>query len=304
MKLAIIGAAGSIGAPTAYRIAMDNLFEEIKMVDIRRDLLKNHVMDMSQAVIEKSDTKVTFAEYDEIGDCDIFINVAAAPAGNVRSRDEWLPANLATLRDIHKELKKVAHNKLFINATNPSDVCTYFHYKQLGWDRGKIIGFCVNDSIRIKWGLHQIMGLDYRKLDCLCIGEHGVKQVPLWGSVTYDGEPLAVPRETREQVVTAINDWTLEYLGVCESRTTGWLSSLGMLELVRAVVKADPAKPIGVTTFLDGEYGETGVCLGVPAIVGPEGVIKIVEWPLDDEEKRQYGEAAEKVRGLIRDAGI
>ncbi len=194
-------------------------------------------------------------------------------------------------------------DKLLINATNPSDVCTYFHYKQLGWDRKKIIGFCVNDSIRIKWGLHQIMGLDYRKLDCLCIGEHGVRQVPLWGSVSYDGEPLAVPREVREEVVRAINDWTLEYLGVCESRTSGWLSALGMLELVRAVVRADPEKPISVTTFLDGEYGETDVCLGVPAIVSPDGVEKIVEWPLDDAEKRQYREAADKVRGLIRDAG-
>lgn len=304
MKLAIIGAAGSIGAPSAYRIAMDNLFEEIKLVDIRRDLLKNHVMDMSQAVIEASDTKVTFAEYDEIGDCDIFMNVAAAPAGNVSSRDEWLAANLETLRDIHRELKKVAHNKVLINATNPSDVCAWFHYKHLGWDRGKIIGFCVNDSIRIKWALRQLMGLDYRKLDCLCIGEHGVKQVPLWGSVTYDGHRLEVPPEIRARAVRAVNDWTADYLTVCAERTSGWLSALGMLELVRGLVKGDPQRPIAVTTPLAGEYGEKDVCLGVPAILSPKGVERIVEWPLDEEEKRQYHEAAEKVRGLIREAGI
>lgn len=303
MKLAIIGAAGSIGAPIAYRIATENLFEEIKMVDIRRDLLKNHVMDMAQAVVEKSDTKVSLAEYDAIGDCDIFVNVAAAPASNVSSRDEWLAGNLKMLEGMHANLKKVVHNKVLINATNPSDVCTYYHYKHLGWDRKKIIGFCVNDSIRIKLGLNQLMGLEYKKLDCLCVGEHGIKQVPLWGSVTYDGEPVNVPLDIREKIMKGIHDWTAEYLTVCEGRTSGWLSSVGMTELVTAVVKGNN-KPIAVTTPLEGEYGQRGVCLGVPAFLSPDGVEEIVEWPLDENEQRQYAEAADKVRGLIKDAGV
>ncbi|MDL2307197.1 hypothetical protein LJC48_04105 [Desulfovibrio sp. OttesenSCG-928-C06] len=303
MKLAIIGAAGSIGAPTAFYTALQNVVDEIKMVDPNKDLLKNHVMDMDQAVIEASNTKVVAADYSDLGDCDIFMIVAAKPAKVAASRDEWLADNLGLLKFIQADIKKYAHNKPIICATNPSDVCTYYLYRELGWDRNKIIGFCVNDGVRVKWALSHLMNLDYKKLDAMCIGEHGIMQVPLWDHVTYDGKPLTIPADIRKAAPEMIENWLQEFLPVASTRTTGWLSAISLASLVRDIAQGSK-RPIAVTTPLDGEYGQKGICLGVPAILGPNGVEKIVELDLAQEQKDQMNAAAAKVRGLIEASGI
>ena len=100
MKRTIIGAAGSIGAPTAFYTALRNVVGEIKMIDPNAKLLKNHVMDMEQAVREKSDTRITAADYSDLGDCDILMITAAKPSSNVKSREEWMTGNLQLLSRI------------------------------------------------------------------------------------------------------------------------------------------------------------------------------------------------------------
>ena len=254
-------------------------------------------------MLQKSDIWMTTAAYSHLGDCDILMITAARPSSNVSSSDEWMTSNLQLLSRIQQDIGKYASNKILISATNPSDVCTYYHYKNLGWDRSKIIGFCVNDSVRVRWALSIVMGLDYKEIDALCIGEHGPKQVPLWDKVTYRGKPLEVPVELREKAYQTIDAWTTEFLTIADARTTGWLSCISLSQLVADIAQGSK-RPISVTTPLDGEYGQKGICLGVPAILGPNGVEKIVEMELSPSESADFQEAATKVRGLLKDAGI
>jgi malate dehydrogenase len=303
MKLAIVGAAGSIGSPTAFYTAQRNIVEEIILIDPNQKLLKNHAMDMEQAVLEVSSTKISIGDYKDLAGVDIIMMSAAQPSSVVTSRNLWLKGNLELLKDITGEIKRHANNKVFIMVTNPVDICTYYVYKELGWDRSKFVGFSVNDSVRVRWALHKTTGLDYKKLDTLCIGEHGSHQVPLFSQVTYAGEPLAISEEVKATTRKAIEDWTAEFLELADARTTGWLCCLTLSDLVAEIVQGSK-KPIVSTTPLEGEYREQDVSLGVPVMLGPEGIREIVSLPVSADELAQFHEAANRVRGLIREAGL
>ncbi|MDR1242210.1 MAG: hypothetical protein LBM00_05440 [Deltaproteobacteria bacterium] len=303
MKLAIVGAAGSIGAPTAFYIAQRNIVDKIVLIDPNQKLLKNHAMDMTQAVLEVSDSEISTGDYKDLAGVDIIILSAAQPAAAVTSRNAWLKGNLELLRDVTGEIKKHVRDKVIIVVTNPVDICTYYVYKQLGWSRNKIVGFNVNDSVRVRWALHKTTGLDYKKLDGLCIGEHGMYQVPLFSQVTYEGKPLAITDEVRAATNKAIHDWTTEFLELADARTTGWLCCITLSDLVADLVKGS-SKPIVSTTPLEGEYRERDICLGVPVMLGPTGIQEIVSLPISAEERMQFHEAAENVRRVIRDAGL
>lgn len=303
MKLAIIGAAGSIGAPTAFYTGLLGVVDEIKMIDPNTKAVKNHVLDMSQAVLARSNTKITVADYPDLGDCDIILLGAAKPQTQASSRDDWLAGNLQLLSKIQEDIAKYAHNKIIICATNPTDVFTYYLLKKLGWDKNKLMGFCINDSVRIAWGLSNVLGLEYSKFETLSIGEHGAHQVPLWSQVKYDGKPMEVALDVREKVVKAISDWTTEILAIADIRSSGWLSCVTLAQMVSDIVKGSK-RPIPVTTFLDGEYGQKDICLGVPTLLGPNGVEKIVELDINADEKQQFNNAADKVRSLMKGAGL
>ena len=304
MKAAILGAAGSVGAPTAFYTAQRNILEEIVLIDPKEKLLKNHTMDMAQAVQEApSDTQVRVGAYKDLAGVDIIVVAAAEPAPITSSRDAWLQNNLKMLDEICAQIKKYANNQIIITVTNPADVCNYYIYKKLNWDRKKIVGFCLNDSMRIRWALHKATGLDFNKLDCFCMGEHGVMQVPIYSLAKYDGQPFTVSEEIKIGAKKASDDWVDEFLKIADVRTTGWLCCITISKLIAAIIKGGP-EVLPVTTPLDGEYGEKNVCLGVPVLLGPEGIRRIVDLPITAEEKSQFHAAAEKVRGLIKSTGL
>jgi malate dehydrogenase len=303
MKLAIVGAAGSIGSPSAFYIAQRNIVDKIIMIDPNQKLLKNHAMDMTQAVLEVSDSEISIGDYKDLGGADIIVLSAAQPAAAVTSRNAWLKGNLELLRDVTGEIKKYARDKVMVVVTNPVDICTYYVYKQLGWSRDKIIGFNVNDSVRVRWALHKTTGLEYKKLDGLCIGEHGACQVPLFSQVTYAGQPLELTEEVRAATRKAVRDWTTEFLELADARTTGWLCCITLSDVIADLVNGSK-KPIVSTTPLEGEYRERDICLGVPVMLGPTGIREIVDLPISAEERAQFHEAADNVRRVIRAAGL
>lgn len=302
MKLAVIGGAGLVGSSSAFVAGSMNFLSEIKLVDLKKNVVASHAMDMGQALSGFSKTKVTAADYKDIGDCDIILFTASLPERKVSSRNEYMQGNLSLVLDACKEIKQYCNNKIMLCCTNPTDVFNYAMYKILGWDKNRFLGFSLNDTIRMKWSLQQTLNLDYDKIDTICLGEHGEGQVPLYEQTTYEGKPLNL---SQEQIATAkklIMDWFIQWQELDSGRTTGWTSAVSLTNIIRSIAQPD-GKPIPCSAILSGEYGENNVSIGVPCVLGPNGVEKIVTLDLTAGQKERFQASAAKIRDLSASIG-
>lgn len=299
MKLGVIGGAGLLGSTAAFCAGMRGVLDEIKLLDLKENVLEAHVMDMSQALLPISNTKVTKADYEDLGDCDIILVTASLPERQVANRNEYLAGNLGVITPICEKLKAVCKkDAILISATNPVDVFTYAYWKLLGWDKSRILGFCVNDTLRFKWALEYVTGKDFKKLDAMCIGEHGDGQVRLYNHVKYDGEPMEVSAEDRKNVEEATANWFKTWQQLDSKRTTGWTSGVMLADMIEAIA-TDSRAVIPVSVVLEGFKGYEHVAMGMPGVFTKDGVTELVDVELTEEGKAQLDATAKKIDEMI-----
>lgn len=298
MKLAVIGGAGLLGSTTAFYAGSLDCLSEIKLVDLNENMLMSHVMDMDQALSPISDTRISRATYEDINDCDIILFTASLPERNVSSRNEYLEGNLGIVESVCKEISRLEPNKIIINATNPIDVFNYVIYKLLKYDRSKIIGFSINDSIRLKWATAKVLGKESRRFEAICLGEHGDSQVPLFDRIKYDGERVSLSKEEEKLVLNEISSWFSRYQALKSGRTSGWTSAVGLATLIEAIAR-DSKVTIPCSAILDGEYGLNNVSAGVPVKLGKNGIEEIVQLKLTDEQTLLFEKSSDKIKSLI-----
>ncbi|MCP1108987.1 malate dehydrogenase [Lachnospiraceae bacterium PF1-21] len=300
MKLGVIGGAGLLGSTTAFCVGMRDVLEEIKLLDLKENVLEAHVMDMSQALLPVSKTKVTKADYEDLGDCDIILVTASLPERQVANRNEYLTGNLGVVTPICEKLKAVCKkDAILISATNPVDVFTYVYWKLLGWDKSKVLGFCVNDTLRFKWAIEEVTGKEFSKLDAMCIGEHGDGQVRLYNHVTYDGKPMEISQEERTAIEEATANWFRTWQQLDSKRTTGWTSGVMLADMIEAIA-TDSKAVIPVSVVMDGFKGYDHVAMGMPGVFSKEGVTKLIDVELTDEGKAQLDKTACKIEDMLK----
>jgi malate/lactate dehydrogenase len=298
MKLGVIGGSGQIGSTAAFLAGVKGLVSEIKLVDINRNLLKSHVLDMNQALIAESNTRVVLAEYADLVDCDVLLLSAALPERSVSSRNDYLKGNVEIVKDVCASIKKYCREKIFITATNPIDVCNYKAYSFLQWDRKKFIGFCSNDTLRLKWAIANLLKVDFDRVDALCIGEHGEGQIPLFDRILVDGEQKILSPEQIAGVKELIGSWFADYQKLQSGRSPGWTSAVGLAAILRALARGSE-KPLPCSAIPDGEYNERGLSIGLPCRLGKNGIEEILRLELRDQDEKKFREAADKIRALI-----
>ncbi len=299
MKLAIIGGAGLLGSTTAFYAGSLGCLSEIKLVDLNQNMLMSHVMDMDQALSSITNTKVTYATYEEINDCDIILLTASLPETNVSSRNEYLKGNLGIVESVCKEISKLEANKIIINATNPIDVFNYVIYKMLGYDRNKIIGFSINDTIRLEWAIAKLLNIKSTEIKAICLGEHGDGQVPLFDRVEHNNKKIFLSEEQRQSVSNEISSWFTRYQALKSGRTSGWTSAVGLTRIIQAIA-TDAKDIVPCSVILDGEYGENDVSIGVPIRLGKNGVEQIIQLDLTDEQNSLFNKSSIKIKDLIK----
>ena len=157
-RLGIVGGAGLLGSTTAFCVAQTGVFDEIILLDIKENMVMSHVMDMGQAMCPISKTKLLKGDYEDLAECDVVLVTASLPERKVANRNEFLQDNLGIVTPICEKLKTFCKKDcVLINATNPVDVFTYVYWKLLGWDRHQVLGFCANDTLRLKWATAQVL---------------------------------------------------------------------------------------------------------------------------------------------------
>lgn len=302
MKLGIIGGSGQLGSTTAFLAGVRGLFSEIKLADINKNLLKSHVLDMNQALTAESNTRVSLAEYADLAGCDILLLTAALPERSVSSRNDYLKGNVEIVQGVCDSLKKYCDEKIFITATNPIDICNYKAYSFLKWNRNKFIGFCSNDTLRLKWAISNLLKVGFDRVEALCIGEHGEGQIPLFDRVFVDGAQKVLSPEQIAGVKELIGNWFADYQKLQSGRSPGWTSAAGLAVILRALVEGSE-KPLPCSAILDGEFNERGLSIGVPCRLGKNGIEEIVQIELRDRDEKKFRETADKIRMLLGGAG-
>jgi malate dehydrogenase len=298
MKVTVIGAAGSVGAPAAFHIGLSGLVDELVLIDMRPNVVQQHAMDMSTAMCEFG-VKVVAGGHEDMAGSDIVVNAAGVPQGLIADRMEMLPKNIPLVRDVALAVKQYCPDAFVITATNPIDPLNYCTWKAGGFDRHKVIGYSRNDSTRFREIVGRMKGVATNRVQATVIGEHGSTQVPVFSSARVDGAPVTFTEADKQAVFAEIPTILKRYEELQSGRTAGWTSAVGLAAVVRAVLQ-DTGEVIPCSVVLDGEYGQTGLSVSVPVRLGKAGVLEIQEWPLKPDELEGFERTAAAMAAAAR----
>jgi malate dehydrogenase len=299
MKVAVLGAAGAVGAPTAFFLAVRQLADEIVMIGGRRqNLLQQHVMDMRTAVSSKG-VNLYAGTYEDLAGSHIVINAAGLHRDGPQGRGAMLEANVPLMLEIAGHIKRFCPDAVIITATNPVGPLNYATYLAGGFDRRRVIGYSLNDTLRLRELTAEAFQVETHRISGVVLGEHGSTQVPVFSSIQIDGRPVTPTPEIQQRIRDRASVIIQQFQALKADRTAGWTCAVGLGEFVRAVVhNAGTMLPCSVV--LDGEYGQHGLSMSVPAIIGRDGAREIQVLDLTEDEAAALAVSTAKLAREMR----
>lgn len=300
MKIAVLGATGSIGSPTSYYLAVQKLAEEVLMIGGKRqNVLQQLEMDIATAV-SSHDVLVRAGDYEDLPGTDIVINTAAPHSKAVlKDRSEMLAPNISHVRDITLKIKRHCPDAIIINVNNPIEPLNYVSFLAGEFDRRKVIGYSANDSFRFRELVAAEYGVKTSQVEGLVIGEHGSTQVLLFSSIRIDGKPVAADEQTKQRIKGEIPKIFKKLEGLKAGRTAGYTCAFGIAATVHAI-KYDTGKLLPCSLILKGEYGYRNLSMTVPAIVGKKGVKEVQEWQIAADEEAELAVSARTIASSMK----
>ncbi|MEH0155865.1 malate dehydrogenase [Limibacter armeniacum] len=300
MKVTVVG-AGAVGASCAEYIAIKDFADEIVLVDIKEGFAEGKAMDLMQtASLNGFDSTITgtTGDYAKTAGSDVAVITSGIPRKPGMTREELIGINAGIVKEVSENLIKHSPDVIIIVVSNPMDTMTYLAAKSTGLPKNRIIGMGgALDSARFKYRLAEAIGCPQSDISGMVIGGHSdTGMVPLIEKATRNSVPVTefLTADQQAEVVeaTKVGGATLtKLLG-----TSAWYApGAAVSELVRAIA-LDSKKMFPCSALLDGEYGLSDLCIGVPVIIGKNGIEKIVEIELSDAEKEKLTASAEGVR--------
>ena len=298
MKVTVIGAAGSVGAPVAFYIAASGLVDELVLIDMRPNVVQQHALDMSTAV-SALNISVKAGDFADLVGSDVVINSAGMPQGLIADRMEMLPKNIPLVRDTALKIKEFCPGAIILTATNPVDPLNYATYLASGFDRKRVLGYSVNDSFRFRELVARAKGVKVSQVQATVVGEHGSTQVPLFSSARVDGKQVFFTDKEKREILGEIPNILRRFEELQAGRTAGWTCAVGVASLIRAI-RDDSGEVFPTSVVLDGEYGQHGLSMSVPVKLGRSGVKEIEEWTLEPEEQAKFEKSAAAMGAAAR----
>ena len=302
MKVTVVG-AGAVGATCADNIARKELCEELVLLDIKEGLAEGKAQDMMQsATLLGFDTRITGStnDYSKTAGSDVVVVTSGIPRKPGMTREELIGTNAGIVRTVCENILKYSPNAIFIIISNPMDTMTYLALKATGIAKNRIIGMGGTlDSARFKYQLSQRLNCSPSDLNAVVVGGHGdTTMIPLIRYATWNSVPVTnfLSKNDQEAIVndTMVGGATLTKL----IGTSAWYApGAAGAALVESIVR-DEKKLFTCCVALEGEYGLSDICLGVPVVIGKNGWEKIVEFGLNEEEQALFNKSAEAVRTM------
>jgi len=303
--ITIIG-SGKVGAAAAQFTALKNLDDKILLLDIVKGLPQGEAMDLNHMLSEKGiDVEVTGSnDYSDMKGSKIVVVVAGSGRKPGMTRMDLLKINTSIVKDVVENIKKYANDSMIIPVTNPLDPMAYVAHKVSGFERNRIFGMGnMLDLSRFIQFIHEATGYSRSSIRALVIGEHGENMLPLTRFSSVSGIPLPSIL-SKDKLDALVQDTRQVAAKVIEQKgATIHAPGNAISTMIEAVVR-DQKKVIPVATPLDGEYGISGITMGVPAVMGKNGVEKIIELELNDEEKQNLQKSVDSVKNAISNVNL
>ncbi|TQI69898.1 malate dehydrogenase (NAD) [Gramella sp. Hel_I_59] len=306
MKVTIVG-AGAVGASCAEYVAIKNFASEVVLLDIKEGYAEGKAMDLMQtATLNGFDTKISGStnDYSKTANSDIAVITSGIPRKPGMTREELIGINAGIVKEVSANLIKHSPDVILIVVSNPMDTMTYLVHKTTGLPKNKIIGMGgALDSARFKFRLSEALECPPSDVDGMVIGGHSdTGMVPLTRLATRNSVPVSAFLDTDrlDQVSedTKVGGATLtKLLG-----TSAWYAPGAAVSGLVQAIACDQKKMFPCSALLEGEFGLNDLCIGVPVILGKNGIEKIFEIELNDAEKNKMKESAEgvkKTNGLL-----
>ncbi len=309
-KVAIVG-TGLVGSSCAFSLINQCVCEEILMIDINEERAKGEAWDITHAVeYMPYKTKVYSAKYEECKDVDAIIITAGAPPKLGQTRLDTLGISAKICRSIVEPIMESGFNGFFILVSNPVDIIAYHVWKLSGLPKNKIIGTGTSvDSARLKTILSEkLEGIDTKSIQAFSMGEHGDSQMVPWSHVSVAGEPFLKMIDKNDK----LRNINLDEI-VTKTAKVGWeiyerkgTTYYGIAAAAVGIIKSifhDEKRIIPVSAMLNGEYGEENIYTGVPCIIGKNGVEKVIEIEMTEDELVRFKRSNSVLREYMSTIG-
>ena len=298
-KITMVG-AGNVGATAVQHIAQKELCEELVMIDVVEGLPQGKGLDMWEtAPLLGSDTRVVGSnEMADMEGSDLVLITAGLARKPGMSRSDLLDKNAAIIRSIVENVVKRAPKAIIMVVTNPLDVMTYLAYRISGFGRERIVGMAgVLDSARLRSFVAMELGVSVKETQALVLGGHGDSMVPLPRYTTVAGIPITqlMDEKTISRLVARTRKAGGEIVGLLKTGSAYYSPGASLAEMVEAVMK-NKKRLLPCAAILNGEYGLTDMCAGVPVLLGRNGIEKIIEISLEPSELGALQTSAEEVK--------
>ncbi|MGN1402579.1 MAG: malate dehydrogenase [Bacillus sp. (in: firmicutes)] len=303
-KISVIG-GGFTGATTAFLLAQREL-GDVVLVDIPQmeSPTKGKALDMLEASpVQGFDAKIIgTSNYEDTEESDIVIITAGIARKPGMGRDDLVQTNQKVMTSVTKEVVKYSPDCTIIVLTNPVDAMTYTVYQESGFPKNRVIGQSgVLDSARFRTFVAEELNISIKDITGFVLGGHGDDMVPLVRYSYAGGIPLEslIPQDRLEAIVERTRKGGAEIVNLLGNGSAYYAPAASLVEMAEAILK-DQRRILPAVAYLEGEYGMEGIYLGVPVILGADGIEKVIELDLTEEEKTQLAKSAESVRNVMK----
>lgn len=305
MKVTIVG-AGNVGATCADVISYRGIASEVVLLDIKEGFAEGKAMDIMQCATNTGfNTKVIGVtnDYSKTANSDVVVITSGIPRKPGMTREELIGINAGIVKTVAKNVLVHSPNTIVVVVSNPMDTMTYLALKSTGLPKNRIIGMGgALDSSRFRYYLSQALDKPSNDVSAMVIGGHGdTTMIPLTRLASYNGIPVSefLSQDALDKVAasTMVGGATLTGL----LGTSAWYAPGASVAYLVDSILNDQKKMIACSVFLEGEYGQNDICIGVPCIIGKNGVEQIVDITLNDAEKALFAKSADAVRNMNAD---
>ena len=298
-KITIVG-AGRVGEAAGQILAKANLVRDIVLLDINEGVAKGGALDIQEtSPLFCFDTRVTGAtDAAAMQGSDMVVITAGIPRKPGMSRSDVLDTNINILNTIVDNVLKYAPDSMLLVVSNPVDILTYQAWKRTGWDRSRVLGQAgVLDSARMAAFIAMETGLSVKNISAMVLGGHGDAMVPMTRFTTISGIPISyfLDQDVIDKIVKRSRFGGAEILALKQNSSAYDAPAAAIAEMVESIA-LNRRQLLPTVAILNGEYGETGIAMGVPCILGENGMERIIELKLNNEEQKMFNATIDAIK--------
>lgn len=303
-KVILVG-DGAVGSSFAYASTILGIGRELGIIDINEKKAEGDAMDLSDVLSFTNPKQIYKADYSDCKDAEVVVITAGIPQKSGESRLDLIEKNLKIFKDMIGQIVDSGFDGIFLVASNPVDILTYATWKYSNFPANKVIGTGTTlDSSRFKKEIANLIGIDPRSVEAFIMGEHGDSEFAVWSHTNVGGMPLyewvKMHSETDEKELLDTFDKVKNaaYEIIDKKGATFYGIGMALTRIVEAIIN-DQNSVFSTSSYLDGEYGLNDIYIGVPSVIGKDGVKWVLEVPLTDTENERMQASAKTLKDII-----